>query len=118
MVKSVQSYRDGFKYCLDVADKENVPPLPLDISNLIRSEIMDDVAYLASLTGPIADVIAALEAKNAHVGQVWEAFIKLHSFYKQKKSDSRLLPKIYKTMIDRMIDRLNARAKESIQYIW
>lgn len=118
MCHSVYIFKEGFKEMLpsqiqDQEDEAEEPKLPADIIKIIKSSIFDDALFLYNLTKPIMTSIGVLEENTAHLGMIWEEFVKLHKFIKAKIDDQSInrLPELYKNTIDLLEERFNKRAK-------
>lgn len=117
MCESVYIFKNGFKELLNVPtpdEDEDVeeegkeaikpPELPSDIIKIIKSSIFDDVFFS----------IGVLEERTAHLGLIWQEFIKIHRFIQEKIDDqeNNRLPDLYKNTINLLKTRFNKRAKD------
>lgn len=102
--------RKDYIYCL--THTQNKKSLPKKVIDTIKKpQLFENVEkFLCTMLKPFTDAIAVLERENAHLGEVWLSFLKIHK-YLAHTMNKELFPAQYLNLHTFLLERMEVRDK-------
>lgn len=116
MCTNVKAFKKGFIYCL--THTQNKKSLPKKVIDTIKKpQLFENVKFLCTMLKPFTDAIAVLERENAHLGEVWFSFLKIHK-YLAHTMNKELFPAQYLNLHTFLLERMEVREKSFDQGLY
>lgn len=113
MCMSVMAFQKGFEEMHTMYQGGVGTVIPSKVADLIAdSSLFRDCEYIIQITKPLADAIAVLESRSAHLGDVWPTIFKLQKYFDDQLDNFRFYPIIYQRTLKTAIGSLNKRASD------
>lgn len=95
----------------DIVYKQNNKSLPKKVADrILKPHLFENVKFMCTMLKPFTDAIAMQERENAHVGEVWLSFFKIHK-YLEHTMNQQLFPAQYLNLHKFLLESMEKREK-------